>query len=25
VPLYHHGDPFHSTIRVHTKRVGVTT
>jgi hypothetical protein len=25
VPLFHHGDPFHSTIRVHTKRVGVTT
>ncbi len=24
VPLFHHGDPFHSTIRVHTKRVGVT-
>lgn len=25
VPLFHHGDPFHSTIRVHTKRVGVAT
>lgn len=25
VPLFHHGDPFHQTIRVHTSRVGVAT
>lgn len=25
VPLFHNGDPFHQTIRVHTKRVGIAT
>ncbi len=25
VPLFHHGDPFHTTIRVHTKRIGTAT